>query len=73
MPSGHASHKGSSNKPNINSSGIIDEGADTEVVLEQVVPEDLMPYTTRMDEAVEYPPALERPNSSSNIEGDSQQ
>lgn len=28
MPSGHANHKGSSNKPNVNANGVIDDAVD---------------------------------------------
>ncbi len=66
MPSGHASHKGSSNKPNINAPGIIDDAADTGVNPEDLLPENLTnTETLRTDEFVDYPPAYQRPGEES--------
>lgn len=61
MPGGHASHKSTSNKPNTNANGIIDDAADT------TNPEDLLPEnltnaeTLRTDEYVDNPAAYQRP------------
>jgi len=62
MPGGHASHKGSSAKPNTNAEGKIDDATDP--LLEN--PEDLLlegatTNTTRAQEFVNFPPATERP------------
>ncbi len=59
MPSGHASHKGMSNKPNTNAPGVVDEAADQTVAPETLLDEDVMPYTTRTDEALEPEAAVE--------------
>jgi hypothetical protein len=62
MPGGHASHKSTSNKPNTNANGIIDDAADTTVDPEALLPEDLTNVETlRTDEYVDYPPATQRP------------
>ena len=66
MPGGHASHKGSSNKPNTNAPGIIDDAADTAVNPEDLLPENLTnTETLRTDEFVDYPPAYQRPGEES--------
>ncbi|AUB41473.1 hypothetical protein COO91_07521 [Nostoc flagelliforme CCNUN1] len=62
MPGGHASHKGTSNKPNVNANGVIDDAAD-----ESLNPDDLLSEEQtnteihRVEESVKYPPATERP------------
>jgi hypothetical protein len=59
MPSGHASHKGTSDKPNTNAPGQIDSAADT-------VPADLLPEgpdALRASEAPENSAATQRPDS----------
>jgi hypothetical protein len=62
MPGGHASHKSTSNKPNTNANGVIDDAADTTVAPEDLLPENLTnTETLRTDEFVDYPPAYERP------------
>ncbi|OUL26202.1 hypothetical protein BV378_13360 [Nostoc sp. RF31YmG] len=62
MPGGHASHKGSSNKPNVNANGIIDDAVDETVNPEDLLPENLTnAETLRVGEAVNYPPATQRP------------
>jgi hypothetical protein len=68
MPSGHASHKGASNKPNVNANGVIDDAVDTTLSNpEDLLPEDLTnAETLRVDEAVNYPPATQRPGEESN-------
>lgn len=38
MPSGHASHKGTSNKPNTNADGVIDDAAKMNVDPDEVIP-----------------------------------
>ncbi|MBD2244072.1 hypothetical protein [Nostoc sp. FACHB-888] len=67
MPGGHASHKSTSNKPNINANGVIDDAAD-----ESLNPDDLLSEEQtntevhRVEESVKYPPATERPGEESN-------
>lgn len=61
MPSGHASHKGTGNKPNTNAEGIMDMAADENVNPEDVLLEGATTNTTRIQEFVDYPPAIERP------------
>ncbi|MBD2775212.1 hypothetical protein [Iningainema tapete] len=62
MPSGHASHKGTSDKPNVNTSGQINvSAADKSVDPEDVLLEGATTNTTRTQEFVDFPPALERP------------
>ena len=63
MPGVHASHKSTSNKPNTNANGVIDDAADTTVEPENLLPENLTnTETLRTDEFVDYPPAYERPD-----------
>ncbi|MEH1970530.1 hypothetical protein [Nostoc sp.] len=63
MPSGHASHKGSSDKPNVNAAGQINvSAADKSVNPEDVLLEGATTNTTRTQELVDYPPATERPS-----------
>ena len=65
MPGGHASHKSTSNKPNTNAEGVIDDAAGT------TNPEDLLPEnltnteTLRTDEYVDNPAAYQRPGEES--------
>lgn len=59
MPGGHASHKGTSDKPNTNAAGQIDT-ASKEVDPKDILPEDIV-ATDRTQEAVNYPPATQRP------------
>ena len=62
MPSGHASHKGTSDKPNVNASGQINvSAADKSVDPEDALLEGATTNTTRTQEFVDFPPALERP------------
>ena len=66
MPSGHASHKGTSDKPNTNANGVIDDAADKTVEPEDLLSEDLTnAETLRTDEFVDYPPATQRPDEAS--------
>ncbi|MDZ8055738.1 MAG: hypothetical protein RMX68_010430 [Aulosira sp. ZfuVER01] len=70
MPGGHASHKGASDKPNVNANGIIDDAVDKTVNPEDLLPENLTnAETLRVDEAVNYPPATQRPAKESNSTG----
>jgi hypothetical protein len=62
MPSGHASHKGTGDKPNTNADGIMDMAADKTVNPEDVLLEGATTNTTRIQEFVDYPPAIERPD-----------
>lgn len=62
MPGGHASHKGTSDKPNTNANGVIDDAVDKSVNPEDLLPETLTnAETLRTDEFVDYPPAYQRP------------
>lgn len=61
MPSGHANHKGTSDKPNTNATGQIDTAADKAVNPEDVLLEGSSTNTTRTEEFVDYPPAIQRP------------
>lgn len=58
MPSGHASHKSNSVKPNINANGLIDEAASNENP-EELLPEG--PDALRAAEAPENAAATQRP------------
>jgi hypothetical protein len=60
MPSGHASHKGTSDKPNTNTTGQMDIAADT-VDPQDILSEGATTNTTRTQEFVDYPPATQRP------------
>lgn len=65
MPSGHANHKGTSDKPNTNAAGQMDIAADKSTdAIEDVLPEGATTNTTRTDEFVDYPPAYQRPEES---------
>lgn len=59
MPSGHASHKGSSDKPNTNAAGQIDNAADKTVNPADLLPEG--PDALRSEEAPENATATQRP------------
>ena len=62
MPGGHASHKGTGDKPNVNASGQINlSAADKSAEPEDVLQEGILTNTTRTQEFVDFPPALERP------------
>lgn len=63
MPAGHANHKGTSDKPNVNADGQLNmnSAADKSINPEEVLPEGIMTNTTRTEEFVDYPPATERP------------
>lgn len=61
MPGGHASHKGTGDKPNVNTNGTIDEAADKSLNPEDVLQEGILTNTTRTQEFVDYPPATQRP------------
>lgn len=63
MPGGHASHKGSGPKPNTNASGIVDDAADPAIAGEELLLEGATTNTIRTQEFVDFPPALERPES----------
>lgn len=58
MPSGHASHKGNSAKPNTNTNGLIDESA-SDTSPEELLPEG--PDALRAAEAPENAAATQRP------------
>lgn len=61
MPSGHASHKGTSDKPNTNATGQIDNAADKAVDPVDLLPEG--PDALRASEAPENAAATQRPGS----------
>lgn len=61
MPSGHASHKGTSDKPNINAAGQINTAADKTVDPQDVLPEGA--DGLRASEAPENSTATQRPVS----------
>lgn len=64
MPSGHANHKGTSDKPNTNTTNQQDIAADKSTDPADVLPEGATTNTTRTDEFVDYPPAYQRPEES---------
>ena len=67
MPSGHASHKGASNKPNVNTNGVIDDAADQSLNPDDILSEEQTNTEVhRVEEAVKFPPATERPGEKSN-------
>ncbi|WP_066382341.1 MULTISPECIES: hypothetical protein [unclassified Anabaena] len=67
MPGGHASHKGTSDKPNVNAEGVLDDAVDKSVTPEELLPEDLTnTETLRSSEYVNYPPAIQRPEQENN-------
>ncbi len=59
MPGGHASHKGSSPKPNTNAPGVINSVDDAPVDIPDIVTQSSTP--TRPDEAPENAAATQRP------------
>jgi hypothetical protein len=61
MPAGHANHKGTSDKPNVNANGLIGEAADKSGDAEDILLEGVTTNTTRTQEFVDYPPAIQRP------------
>lgn len=65
MPGGQASHKGTSDKPNTNAEGQVDIAVDKGVQPQEVLSEDTMADAKRTEEAVEYPPATQRPHPDS--------
>lgn len=65
MPGGHASHKSTSTKPNVNANGIIDDAADPTLDPEDYV--DNRGDSTRLDEAPENAAATQRPNERPNL------
>lgn len=68
MPGGHASHKGTSDKPNVNSPSVIAEAADKTLEPNDLLREEVTNNAaSRAKEFVDYPPALQRPNKESNI------
>jgi len=60
MPSGHASHKSTSAKPNINAAGQIGSAADEAVDQQDLLPEG--PDALRASEAPENSAATQRPD-----------
>ncbi|MBD2561764.1 MULTISPECIES: hypothetical protein [Nostoc] len=67
MPSGHASHKGTSDKPNVNANGVIDDAADKTLNPDDLLSEEQTNTEIhRVEESVKYPPATERPGEKSN-------
>lgn len=63
MPGGHASHKGSANKPNTNANDIIASASDDTLDPKDILREEVTANAaSRAEEFVDYPPALERPN-----------
>ncbi|WP_017720530.1 hypothetical protein [Kamptonema formosum] len=64
MPSGHASHKGYSVKPNTNAEGRLDTAADTEVEPQDILGERAN-ATRDGEETVVNPAATERPKNPS--------
>ncbi|MEC4815411.1 MAG: hypothetical protein SAK29_19350 [Scytonema sp. PMC 1069.18] len=69
--SGHASHKGTSDKPNVNANADNDltlSAADKISDPQDVLPERVMTTeTVRTDEFVDYPPATQRPDEDANV------
>ncbi|NDJ22050.1 hypothetical protein GS682_10450 [Nostoc sp. B(2019)] len=67
MPGGDASHKGTSDKPNVNANGVIDDAADKSLNPEDILSEEQTNTEIhRVEESVKYPPATERPGEKSN-------
>lgn len=58
MPSGHASHKSTSAKPNVNADGLINAAADSTVDPQDIVSDG--GDSTRTDEALQNPAATQR-------------
>lgn len=59
MPGGHASHKSTSIKPNVNTNGLIDDAADLNFDPQEVLPEGA--DALRAAEAPENAAATQRP------------
>ncbi len=59
MPSGHASHKGASNKPNTNANDVLDDAADLNFEPQSVLPEGA--DALRAAEAPDNAAATQRP------------
>lgn len=68
MPGGHASHKGTSAKPNTNAEGKIDDATDDIREPEARLLEGVVTNTTRTQEFVDYPPATQRPQTEQKTE-----
>jgi len=62
MPSDRANHQGTHDKPNVNALGQVNIAADKSVKPQDVLLEGATTNTTRIQEFVDYPPAIERPN-----------
>jgi len=72
MPGGHANHKGTGDKPNVNASGQINlSAADKSANPEDILQEGILTNTTRTQEFVDYPPATQRPGEE--LETDNEQ
>jgi hypothetical protein len=71
MPGGHASHKGTSAKPNTNAEGQLDIAAGKGVNPQDALSEDTLVDSDRIEEAVDYPPATERPSPDQQTERES--
>ncbi len=63
MPGGHASHKGTSAKPNVNASGLTNAADDATENPQEVVG-NRTDSSSRADEATVNPAAIERPQES---------
>jgi hypothetical protein len=71
MPGGHASHKGTSNKPNTNANDVFVSAADDSVDPKEMLGEELINNEVhRAEEYVDFPPAIERPEEKAAIEGE---
>ncbi|MBH8572368.1 hypothetical protein I8752_04825 [Nostocaceae cyanobacterium CENA369] len=67
MPGGHASHKGTSDKSNVNANGVIDDAADKSLNPDELLSEEQTnTEIRRVEESVKYPPATQRPGEKSN-------
>ncbi|HEY9298135.1 MAG TPA: hypothetical protein VIQ31_17610, partial [Phormidium sp.] len=70
-PGGHASHKGSGNKPNTNANDVFVSAADDSVTPQDILREEAMNNQVhRAEEYVDFPPALERPEEEAALEGE---
>lgn len=62
MPGGHASHKGTSNKPNTNANDVFVSAADDSVEPKEMLREEIINNEVhRAEEYVDFPPATQRP------------
>ena len=69
MPGGHASHKGTSNKPNTNANDVFVSAADDSVAPEDMLREEVINNEVhRAEEYVDFPPALQRPGEEQKAE-----